>query len=55
MGIPPKHYRVYSCGFICLGTLYSDWKSNIKSGDLCLSVISMLSTASEKMIPPDDK
>ena len=55
VGTPPKHEHIYSCGYICLSTLDSDWTPALKTSSVCLSILSMLSTATEKKAPPNDE
>ena len=55
IGTPPKHEHVYSCGYICLSTLDSDWTPALKTSSVCMSIISMLSSATQKMSPPNDE
>lgn len=45
VGNPPAHEHVYSNGYICLSTLYSDWTPALKVSAVCMSIISMLSSA----------
>ncbi len=53
----PKHEHVYSNGFICLSTLYdgntslhlSDWTPSLRVSSVCLSVQSMISSATKKV------
>ena len=54
VGTPPEHLHVYSCGFICLSTLGSDWTPALKTSSVCMSILSMLSSATQKMSPPND-
>ena len=54
IGTPPEHEHIYSCGFICLSTLDSDWTPALKTSSVCMSIISMLSSAEKKMKPPND-
>ena len=53
--MPPIHEHVYSCGFICLSTLDTDWTPALKTSSVCLSVLSMLSSATEKKKPDNDE
>ena len=47
-GTPPIHEHIYSCGYICLSTLDSDWTPALKTSSVCMSILSMLSSATEK-------
>ena len=55
VGTPPIHEHIYSCGYICLSTLDSDWTPALKTSSVCMSIISMLSSATQKMKPPNDE
>lgn len=48
----PIHSHVYSNGHICLDLLYDGWSPAITISNVCLSIISMLASATEKT-PPD--
>jgi len=50
----PKHVHVYSNGDICLNLLGKDWRPNMTAQTLSLSIQSMLSSAREKRLPPDN-
>ena len=54
VGNPPEHEHVYSNGYICLSTLYADWTPALKTSSVCMSIISMLSSASKKQRPAND-
>ena len=54
LGTPPEHEHVYSCGYICLSTLSTDWTPALKTSSVCMSIISMLSSATKKMKPEND-
>ena len=54
VGTPPVHEHVYSCGFICLSTLDSDWTPALTTSNVCLSIMSMMASASEKKAPPNN-
>lgn len=55
VGKPPVHEHIYSCGYICLNILDSDWSPDLKSSSVVLSILSMLSSATEKVGPPNDE
>ena len=48
VGEIPEHEHVYSNGYICLSTLYADWSPALKASSVCMSIISMLSSAVKK-------
>jgi len=50
----PVHQHIYSNGHICLSILTDDWSPALSVESVCLSVISMLASAKEKVRPPDD-
>lgn len=50
----PKHPHVYSNGHICLNVLYDGWSPALTVTSVCLSIVSMLSSASQKGVPPDN-
>ncbi|KAG2379641.1 hypothetical protein C9374_006758 [Naegleria lovaniensis] len=55
--IPPKtpiHEHVYSNGHICLNILYDGWSPVMNIQTVCLSIQSMLSSATEKKRPKDN-
>ena len=41
----PVHEHIYSDGKICLNILYNDWKPHLDIKGVCLSLLSMLSSA----------
>lgn len=50
----PVHPHIYSNGHICLSILTEDWSPALTIESVCLSIISMLSSCTEKKRPPDD-
>jgi ubiquitin-conjugating enzyme E2 W len=50
----PKHQHVYTNGDICLNLLGPDWRPNLTAEALIISIISMISSATKKSIPPDN-
>lgn len=52
VGTPPIHEHVYPNGFICLSILYGDWSPVMRVSSICMSIISMLSSAERKQQPP---
>ncbi|XP_040582247.1 ubiquitin-conjugating enzyme E2 W isoform X1 [Lepeophtheirus salmonis] len=50
----PIHPHIYSNGHICLSILTDDWSPAMSIRSVCLSVMSVLASASEKKPPPDD-
>ena len=53
VGTPPIHKHVYSNGFICLSTLSKDWTPALHTGQVVLSIQSMLASADKKELPPN--
>lgn len=51
---PPVHEHIYSNGHLCLNVLYDDWSPALTCYNICLSIVSMMSSATEKKTPPDD-
>ncbi|CAI5437606.1 unnamed protein product [Caenorhabditis angaria] len=50
----PAHPHIYSNGHICLSILADDWTPALSVQSVCLSILSMLSSAREKKHPMDD-
>lgn len=50
----PVHEHIYSDGKICLNILYNDWNPKLDIKSVCLSLLSMLSSAKSKKRPPDN-
>lgn len=50
----PKHEHVYSNGDICLSTLGKDWQPTMTAQSIAIGILSMLSSAKEKRMPPDN-
>jgi ubiquitin-conjugating enzyme E2 W len=50
----PVHPHVYSNGHICLSILTEDWSPALSVQSVCLSIVSMLSSCTEKKRPPDN-
>ena len=55
VGTPPINEHVYSTCQICMNNLYDTWSPALTVGKLCLSIISLISEATEKTSPPDDE
>ncbi|KAK1865220.1 hypothetical protein I4F81_007754 [Pyropia yezoensis] len=50
----PRHPHVYTNGHICLNVLYDGWSPALTVTSVCLSILSMLSSATAKGQPPDN-
>ena len=50
----PEHEHVYSNGHLCLNILYDDWSPALTLYSVSMSIISMMSSATERKRPPDD-
>ena len=54
VGTPPIHEHIYSNGFICLSVLYDGWSPAMNTSSICHSILSMISSATKKIKPPND-
>lgn len=50
----PKHMHVYSNGDICLNLLGKGWRPQMTAESIAVSILSILSNAREKKLPPDN-
>uniref|UniRef100_A0A6G1SDT1 N-terminal E2 ubiquitin-conjugating enzyme n=1 Tax=Aceria tosichella TaxID=561515 RepID=A0A6G1SDT1_9ACAR len=50
----PINPHVYSNGHICLSILTEDWSPALSVQSVCLSIVSMLSSCTDKRRPPDN-
>ena len=50
----PVHSHIYSNGHICLNILGDDWSPALTVKSICLSILSMLSSATNKEPPADN-
>jgi ubiquitin-conjugating enzyme E2 W len=51
---PPVHHHIYSNGHICLSILGTEWTPALQLSSVALSVLSMLSSAAFRSLPPGD-
>ena len=54
VGKVPIHPHIYNVGHICLSILGDDWSPVLTTHSVCLSIISMMSSAKVKEPPPND-
>lgn len=55
VGEVPINEHIYSNGHICLSILYDQWSPALTLESICLSIISLLSSATAKKKPANDK
>lgn len=51
----PVHPHIYTNGHICLNILADDWSPALTVKSIVLSILSMMSSATEKVLPPDNE
>lgn len=54
IGSVPENEHIYSNGHICLSILYDQWSPALTIESICLSIISLLSSATCKKKPVND-
>ena len=50
----PQHEHVYTNGDICLSLLGKDWRPTMTAESIAISILSILASAKEKLLPPDN-
>jgi ubiquitin-conjugating enzyme E2 W len=50
----PQHEHVYTNGDICLSLLGADWRPTMTAQSIAMSILSILSGATKKELPPDN-
>ena len=50
----PQHEHVYTNGDICLSLLGKDWRPTMTAESIAISILSILGSAREKLLPPDN-